>query len=122
MTAKPTPFTLHIPDADIADLRDRLARTRFPDQAPGAAWVYGTEVSYLRELVEYWRTKFDWRGEEAALNAFPQFRVPLEGVDLHYLHVPGVGPAPMPLVLLHGWPGSVFEFLEIIPRLTDPAR
>ena len=67
-------------------------------------------------------TGFDWRAEEAALNAFPQFRVPLDGVDLHYLHVPGVGPDPMPLLLLHGWPGSVFEFLDIIPRLTDPAR
>src|SRR6201747_176163 len=122
MTIKPTPFTLHISDADIADLRDRLARTRFPDQAPGEAWAYGTEVSSLRELVEYWRTKFDWRAEEAVLNAFPQFRVQLEDVELHYLHVPGVGPDPMPLLLLHGWPGSVFEFLEIIPRLTDPAR
>src|ERR1700710_1045000 len=122
MTSKPVPFTLHISDADIADLRDRLARTRFPDQAPGEAWAYGTEVSYLRELVEYWRTKFDWRAEEAALNAFPQFRAAFEDVELHYLHVPGVGPDPMPLLLLHGWPGSVFEFLEIIPRLTDPAR
>ena len=72
------------------------------------------------QLTEYWRDKFDWRAEEAALNAFPQFRVPLDGVDLHYLHVPGVGPDPMPLLLLHGWPGSVFEFLDIIPRLTDP--
>jgi microsomal epoxide hydrolase len=122
MTVKPTPFTLHIPDADIADLRDRLARARFPDSAPGEAWAYGTEVGYLRELTEYWRTKFDWRAEEAALNAFAQFRVALEDVDLHYLHVTGVGPDPMPLLLLHGWPGSVFEFLEIIPRLTDPAR
>ena len=122
MTIKPTPFTLHIPDADIADLRERLARTRYPDQAPGDAWAYGTEVDYLRELTEYWRTKFDWRAEEAALNAFPQFRAALDDVDLHYLHVPGVGPDPMPLLLLHGWPGSVFEFLDIIPRLTDPAR
>jgi pimeloyl-ACP methyl ester carboxylesterase len=72
--------------------------------------------------VEYWRNGFDWRGEEAALDAFPQFRVPLDGIDLHYLHVPGVGENPMPLLLLHGWPGSVFEFLDIIPRLTDPAR
>src|SRR5450631_2951425 len=119
---KPTPFTLRIPDADIADLRDRLARTRFPDQAPGEAWAYGTDVAYLRELAEYWRDGFDWRAEEVALNAFPQFRVPLDGVDLHYLHVPGVGLDPMPLLLLHGWPGSVFEFLEIIPRLTDPER
>src|SRR5260221_208150 len=122
MTIKPAPFTLHIPDADIADLRDRLARARFPDQAPGDAWAYGTDVAYLRGLTEYWRSDFDWRAEEAALNAFPQFRVPLDGVDLHYLHVPGVGPDPMPLLLLHGWPGSVFEFLEFIPRLTDPAR
>ena len=122
MTVKPAPFTLRIADADIADLRDRLARARFPDQAPGDAWAYGTDVAYLRGLAEYWRSDFDWRAEEAALNAFPQFRVPLDGVDLHYLHVPGVGPDPMPLLLLHGWPGSVFEFLEFIPRLTDPAR
>src|SRR5258708_20700365 len=122
MTIKPVPFTLHIPAADIADLRDRLARSRFPDSAPGEAWAYGADVAYVRELTEYWRTKFDWRAEEAALNAFPQFRVSLEDVDLHYLHVPGVGPDPMPLLLLHGWPGSVFEFLEIIPRLADPAR
>src|ERR1700736_4947387 len=94
MTVKPTPFTLRIADADIADLRDRLARTRFPDQAPGSAWAYGTDVAYLRQLAEYWRDKFDWRAEEAALNAFPQFRVPLDGIDLHYVHVPGVGPDP----------------------------
>jgi pimeloyl-ACP methyl ester carboxylesterase len=127
---KPEPFTLHVADADIADLKDRLARSRFPDSAPGEAssdplrdpWAYGTDVAYLRSLVEYWRSGFDWRAEEAALNAFPQFRVPLDGIDLHYLHVPGVGENPMPLLLLHGWPGSVFEFLDIIPRLTDPAR
>jgi len=73
MTAKPTPFTLHVPDADIADLRDRLARSRFPDQAPGDAWAYGTDVSYLRELTDYWRDDFDWRAAEAALNAFRNF-------------------------------------------------
>ena len=122
MAPKPSPFALHVLDADIADLRERLARTRFPDQAPGDAWAYGSDVAYLRELTEYWRNKFDWRAEEAALNAFPQFRAPVGGVDLHYLHVPGVGPTPMPLLLLHGWPGSVFEFLDIIPRLTDPER
>src|SRR3978361_1571506 len=122
MMTKPIPFSLRIPDADIADLRDRLARTRFPDSAPGEAWAYGSDVSYLRGLVEYWQKDFDWRAEEGALNAFPQFRVPLDGIDLHYLHVPGIGPDPMPLLLLHGWPGSVFEFLDIIPRLTDPAR
>ena len=119
---KPIPFELHVPDADIADLGDRLARSRFPDSAPGEAWAYGTDVAYMRSLVDYWREHFDWRAEEAALNAFPQFRVPLDGIDLHYLHVEGKGPNPMPLLLLHGWPGSVFEFLEIIPRFTDPAR
>jgi pimeloyl-ACP methyl ester carboxylesterase len=119
---KPKSFELRIPEADIADLRDRLARSRFPDQAPGEPWAYGTDVAYLRSLVEYWRDGFDWRAQEAALNAFPQFRVAIDGIDLHYLHVPGKGKNPMPLLLLHGWPGSVFEFLEIIPRLTDPAR
>jgi pimeloyl-ACP methyl ester carboxylesterase len=122
MTADPVPFSLHVPDADIADLRERLARTRYPDQAPDAPWAYGADVAYLRELVDYWRTDFDWRAAEADLNAFSQFRVPLHGIDLHYLNVPGIGPDPMPLLLSHGWPGSVFEFLEIIPRLTDPAR
>jgi len=122
MAAKPEAFTLVVPAQAIADLRDRLARTRYPDQAPGAPWAYGTDVAYMQQLVEYWRTTFDWRAEEARLNAFPQYKVPLCGIDLHFLHVPGKGPAPCPLLLLHGWPGSVFEFLELIPRLTDPAR
>src|SRR6266850_3928575 len=94
---------------------------RYPDQAPGAPWAYGTDIGYLQQLVGYWRTTFDWRAEEARLNAFPQYKVPLCGIDIHFLHVPGKGPAPCPLLLLHGWPGSVFEFLELIPRLTDPA-
>ena len=122
MPGAPTPFSLRVPDAAIADLRDRLARTRFPDQAPGAPWAYGTDVAWLRSLVEYWRDGFDWRAQEARLNSFPQYRVPLHDIDLHFLHVPGRGPRPIPLLLLHGWPGSVFEFLELIPRLTDPER
>jgi microsomal epoxide hydrolase len=122
MSHLPTPFTLHVPDADIGGLRQRLARTRFPDQAPGAPWAYGADVGYLRELVEYWHTSFDWRAEEARLNALPQYRVDLHGISLHFLHVPGKGPNPCPLLLSHGWPGSVLEFLDIIPRLTDPAR
>src|SRR6476469_10074377 len=107
-------FTLNIPDAAIADLRDRLARTRFPDQAPAPAWAYGTDLGYMQELVDYWRTRFDWRAQEARLNSFPQFKVPLHGIDVHFLHVPGNGPNPFPLLLLHGWPGSVFEFVELI--------
>ena len=121
MTQSPTPFTMRVPDADIEDLHARLARTRFPDQAPGAPWAYGTDVAYLRGLTEYWRDSFDWRAQEARLNQFPQFKVPLHGIDLHYLHVQGTGPDPKPLLLLHGWPGSVFEFMDILPRLTDPA-
>ncbi|CAN5222684.1 epoxide hydrolase [soil metagenome] len=115
------PFTLHVSDADIEDLRARLARTRFPDQAPGEAWAYGTDLGWMRALTDYWRDEFDWRQHEAALNAYPQFTTTIAGIDLHYLHVPGKGPDPMPLVLSHGWPGSIFEFMELIPRLTDPA-
>ncbi len=122
MTAAAHPFRLHVPDSAIDDLRERLARTRFPEQVPGDPWAYGTDVAYLRQLVEYWRDRFDWRAQEARLNAFPQFKVPLKGIDVHFLHVEGKGPKPYPLLLSHGWPGSIFEFLEIIPRLTDPAR
>jgi microsomal epoxide hydrolase len=122
MSARPEPFALNVPEAAIGDLRERLARARFPDQAPGAPWAYGTDVAYLRELVDHWRHRFDWRAQEALLNALPQFKVPLHGIGLHYLNVPGKGPDPLPLLLLHGWPGSVLEFLELIPRLADPAR
>ena len=116
------PFSLRVPDNAITHLRERLARTRFPDQAPGDPWAYGTSVDYLRGLIEYWCTNFDWRAQEARLNAFPQFKAPLHDIDVHFLHVPGKGPNPCPLLLMHGWPGSVFEFMDIIPRLTDPAR
>ena len=91
MPDQPTPFTLHVPNEAIADVRARLARTRFPDQAPGAPWAYGTDVAWLRGLIEYWRDGFDWRAAEARLNAFPQYKVPLHGIDLHFLHVPVAG-------------------------------
>lgn len=121
-TGTPSRFELRIDDAAVDDLRARLARTRLPDQAPGAPWAYGTDVGFMRRLIEHWQLRFDWRAHESRLNAFAQYRVALHGIDLHFLHVPGVGPAPSPLLLSHGWPGSVFEFLAIIPRLTDPAR
>ena len=121
MNAQPRAFALNVADTAITDLRERLARTRFPDQAPGEPWAYGTNVDYLRGLTEYWRTAFDWRTQEARLNAFPQFKAPLHDIDVHFLHVPGKGPNPCPLLLMHGWPGSVFEFIDLIPRLTDPA-
>jgi pimeloyl-ACP methyl ester carboxylesterase len=118
----PQPFALSIPDKDIADLKSRLALTRLPDAAPGEPWAFGSSVDYVRELVAYWKERFDWRAQEAALNAFPQFKVPLHDIDVHYLRVEGVGLNPYPLLLMHGWPGSVYEFLDIIPRLTDPAK
>ncbi len=99
MRKQPVPFTLHVPDAAIADLRERLARTRFPDQA-GEPWAYGSDVAYMQELARYWQSAFDWRAAEAALNAFPQYKLPLHGIELHFLHVPGKGPDPCPLAAL----------------------
>lgn len=119
----PVPFTLDIPKTDIEDLKSRLGRTRFPDQPPADAWALGTDLAYMRDrLVPWWRDQFDWRAQEAKLNAFPQYKVPLHGIDVHFIKAEGKGPAPLPLLLLHGWPGSVFEFMDLIPRLTDPAQ
>jgi pimeloyl-ACP methyl ester carboxylesterase len=117
----PKPFTLHVPDDALADLRERLARTRLPDQTPGEAWAHGTHLGWLAETLAYWRDAFDWRAFEARINALPNFTLPLGGIDLHFIHAEGKGPSPTPLLLSHGWPGSVLEFLDIIPRLTDPA-
>jgi microsomal epoxide hydrolase len=119
---EPRPFAVDVPDQVLDDLAARLERVRWPDEIPGAGWTYGTDLAYLQELVAYWRAGYDWRAAERALNGSPQSKVEIDGIDLHYLHVPGQGPAPLPLVLAHGWPGSVFEFSKIIPRLTDPAR
>lgn len=119
---QPTPFTVHVDEAVLTDLRERLARVRWPDAVPGTGWQYGTDLTYLQAFVEYWRTRYDWRAHEAQLNAFQHFMVPLGGIDLHFIHQPGVGPKPLPLMLLHGWPGSIWEFHKLIPLLTDPAR
>ena len=120
--ATPVPFSLHVDDRVLDDMRDRLARTRWPDEPPGPAWSTGSSVAYMQALAEHWRTGFDWREHEAGLNRFRQFTVPLAGIDLHFIHEPGQGPAPLPLLLSHGWPGSVFEFRRLIPLLTDPGR
>ena len=122
MPAVPVPFTLRVADDVLADLRQRLDRARWPDEPPLEPWSTGTSVAYLKGLVDYWRTGFDWRAQEARLNAFRQFKAPVGGIDLHFIHEAGKGPAPMPLLLSHGWPGSVIEFLQLIPMLTDPAR
>src|ERR1043166_6658030 len=116
------PFRIAVPESVLADLRERLARTRFPDEIPGSGWTYGTNLAYLRELITYWRDRYDWRKEEAALNRFPQFRAKVGGLGVHFIHRKGEGPKPLPLVITHGWPGSVAEFTEIIEPLADPAR
>lgn len=120
MTA-PRPFKVRVDDAAIADLQRRLDQTRWPDEPGGPPWATGTDLRWLQGLAAYWSRGFDWRAQETRLNALPQYRQPVGGIDLHWLHVPGRGPAPRPLLLSHGWPGSVFEFLDIIPLLTDPA-
>ena len=116
------PFRIAVPDAVLTDLRERLARTRLPDEMPDTGWTYGTNLAYVRDLVAYWRDRYDWRGAEARLNAFPQFRATVGGLGIHFIHARGVGPKPLPLVVTHGWPGSVAEFQEIIGPLADPAR
>ena len=115
----PKPFTLLIPDAAIAELGERLARTRWPDEPPLPPWSTGTSVAYLRELIDYWRTGFDWRVWEANLNSFPQFTIPIRGINLHFIRVPSRRPDAMPLLISHGWPGSVFEFHKILPLLAE---
>jgi microsomal epoxide hydrolase len=115
------PFRIEIADIALEDLRQRLSRTRFPDEIPSSGWGYGTDLGYLRDLVTYWRDSYDWRAAEARLNQVPQFRAEVGGLGIHFLHVRGRGPRPMPLVITHGWPGSVTEFLDVIGPLSDPA-
>jgi pimeloyl-ACP methyl ester carboxylesterase len=114
------PFTVSIPQPALDDLRARLARTRWPDEVGGAGWDYGANLAYMRELVKYWETGFDWRREERTMNAFPHFRAQVDGVSVHFIHARGRGPAPMPLLVTHGWPSSFVEMLQIIPLLADP--
>jgi len=122
MTAAPIPFRLHVEDDVLADLKSRLAHVRWPDEVPDNHWKYGTDLAYLKSLVEYWRDRYDWRKHEAEFNSFHQYKVRLAGVDVHYIREEGKGPKPMPLLISHGWPGSVHEFHKLIPMLTDPAR
>ena len=114
------PFRIAIPDADLADLTTRLAATRWPEQLPGTPWQRGVPVDYLKQLAGYWADGFDWRAQEAELNSYPQFRTQIDGQTVHFLHVESPEPNARPLILLHGWPGSVVEFLDIIGPLSDP--
>jgi pimeloyl-ACP methyl ester carboxylesterase len=118
---KPEPFAVAVPEPVLDDLRDRLGRTRFAPDFANDDWGYGTNGAYLAEIVGYWRDTFDWRAQEKEMNAFGHYRVEIDGVPIHYLHEPGRGPAPMPLVLTHGWPWSFWEFRKVIRPLADPA-
>jgi epoxide hydrolase len=113
-----TPFRVAIPQADLDDLYDRLDRVRWPDELPGVGWELGIPLARVRELAAYWREKFDWRAHEAELNQYPQFTTEIDGQNVHFLHVRSPNPDALPLILTHGWPGSVLEFLDVIGPLS----
>ena len=113
-------FQIHVDDSVLEDLRSRLARTRFPDQIEGTGWEFGIPMRYLRELVDYWRDKYDWRAQEARLNELPHFRTLIDGQSIHFVHARSRHADAFPLLLMHGWPGSIVEFLDVLPGLTDP--
>jgi pimeloyl-ACP methyl ester carboxylesterase len=114
------PFTIRIPDQQIDDLQRRLGATRWPDSHDDESWDGGTSLAFARRLIEHWRTRFDWRAREAELNRLPQFLADVDGQSIHFVHQRGTGPAPMPLIVTHGWPGSFVEMERILPLLTDP--
>ena len=116
------PFTIAISDAVLDDLRHRLGHTRWPDAMPDSGWDYGSNLDYIKELVEYWRSDFDWREQEKRLNAFHHYQSEVDGLNIHFIREPGAGPDPMPLVITHGWPSTFFEMTKIIPLLADPGR
>jgi pimeloyl-ACP methyl ester carboxylesterase len=114
------PFTIDIPQSTLDDLAAKLASTRLPAPLPGDDWNTGVPVSWLSSLVDYWRTSYDWRAAEKELNSYPQFITEIEGQQIHFLHVRSAEPDALPLLLTHGWPGSIVEFLDLIGPLTDP--
>ena len=113
-------FVIRVEDSTLADLKSRLERTRLPDQVPGSGWDYGSDRVYMEELLEHWRTIYDWRTHEAELNKLPHFKAPVDGIDLHFIHMRSKESAALPLVITHGWPGSVYEFMDVVGPLTDP--
>jgi microsomal epoxide hydrolase len=114
------PYRIDVPEAVLRDLRTRLAQTRFPDQIDGSGWDYGADLQYMKDLVAYWRNGFDWRAQERRLNQLPQFTTTIDGVRIHFVHKRSTRADATPLVLVHGWPGSFFEFTKVIGPLTEP--
>jgi len=115
-----TPFTVEIPESQLADLKTRLDHVRWPDELPGVGWAYGMPLGYARELTAYWRDSYDWHAAERALNQVPQFTTTIDGQNIHFIHVRSAEANALPLLLVHGWPGSFLEFLDLIGPLTDP--
>jgi pimeloyl-ACP methyl ester carboxylesterase len=113
------PFYIEISQAELDDLAVRLGRARWPDELPGVGWDHGIPLGRVRELVDYWRTGYHWRQHEAELNAYPQFTTEIDGQNIHFLHVRSPGPDALPLILTHGWPGSIVEFLDVIGPLSE---
>jgi microsomal epoxide hydrolase len=120
--ATPKPFRISVPEDVLKDLRQRLARTRWPDETPGEPWKFGTDLTYLKSLCAYWQNQYDWRRHEIELNRFRQFKIPLDGIELHFIHEIGEGTNPRPLLLTHGWPGSFYEYHKLIRSLTHPSQ
>ena len=114
------PFKMHVPDSVLADLHRRLAETRWPDQLPGTTWEYGADIKKVRELAGYWENGYDWRAQEAKINRFDQFTTEIDGQQIYFIHQRSPRPDAIPLMLIHGWPGSIVEFLELIQPLTQP--
>jgi pimeloyl-ACP methyl ester carboxylesterase len=120
-TAEIRPFRIEVTQAELDDLRDRLDRTRWPGEVPGIGWTRGVPLGYIKDLADYWANGFDWRRQEARLNELPQFVTTIDGQDVHFLHVRSPEPGALPLIICHGYPGSVVEFMNIVGPLTDPA-
>lgn len=116
------PFRIDVKDSVLQDLQRRLEMTRWPEPAPTADWQYGVPLSYAKSLVEHWQTKFDWRAQEKALNALPQFKTEIDGIEIHFAHVRSPHEKALPLVLVHGWPGSFVEFMKVVGPLTEPEK
>ena len=116
------PFTIAVPQTALDDLQQRLTQTRWPDEILASGWDYGANLAYMKELVRYWQTTFDWRSQEHMLNTFAHFCTTIDGLSIHFLHQRGKGTKPMPIILTHGWPSSFVEMVKILPMLTDPAR
>jgi hypothetical protein len=114
------PFRIAISQRDLDDLHERLDRTRWPDELPGVGWAYGVPRDYLKELVRYWRHDYDWRSAEAELNQWPQYTTSIDGATVHFAHIRSPEPEATPLLMTHGWPGSVVEFAKVVGPLTDP--